>query len=317
MKVITIGRNPNNNVVIDDPKVSRHHLQIIQDDYGSFRIADFGSSNGTFVNGRRIYGEVALSENDIVRIGNTTVAWKQYFMQDDIVQPIVPTLTRSRHGFVTFWLWLMIVANFASMIVSPLLGHNVILSVVGGMIGITSAVLLLYWNKLGFWLFCAGAVLTAMSSIIMVVNGEVLLQNFSAPDIVLIIMLVIGSLLTVVILWAILQIRENGISCWGNLETSLDFPLPEQKTSNILLFVFISILFFVSSVDVLLSTLGVLTWIGAWGYIMRVLWIIFNISMILPAIAIRNNTLRIIGTVLALIYITFMMIRNVIWLLSL
>jgi pSer/pThr/pTyr-binding forkhead associated (FHA) protein len=79
MKVITIGRSSQNDVVISDSKVSRHHLQIIQDDYGNFRLADFGSKNGTFVNGTKISGEITLSSNDVVRIGNTTVAWKQYF----------------------------------------------------------------------------------------------------------------------------------------------------------------------------------------------------------------------------------------------
>jgi len=79
MKVITIGRGSGNDVAINDSKVSRHHLQIIQDDYGNFRIVDFGSANGTFVNGRKISGEIPLSSNDIVRIGNTTVPWKGYF----------------------------------------------------------------------------------------------------------------------------------------------------------------------------------------------------------------------------------------------
>jgi hypothetical protein len=79
MKVITIGRSPENNIVIGDPKVSRHHLQIILDDYGNFRIADFGSSNGTFVNGRRIFGEATLNPDDIIRIGDTTLPWRSYF----------------------------------------------------------------------------------------------------------------------------------------------------------------------------------------------------------------------------------------------
>jgi len=82
MKVITIGRSSENDVVINDNKVSRHHLQIIQDDYGNFRLSDFGSANGTFVNGRKISGEITLSSNDIVRIGNTTVPWKGYFSRN-------------------------------------------------------------------------------------------------------------------------------------------------------------------------------------------------------------------------------------------
>lgn len=79
MKVITIGRSSSNNVIINDPKVSRHHLQIIQHDDGHYSLSDFGSSNGTFINGQRIGGEVRLSPNDIVTIGDTNLPWNTYF----------------------------------------------------------------------------------------------------------------------------------------------------------------------------------------------------------------------------------------------
>ncbi|MDR1552069.1 MAG: FHA domain-containing protein [Prevotellaceae bacterium] len=79
MKIITIGRGQENDIVINDLKISRHHLQIIQDDYGNFRLADFGSTNGTFVNGRQVKGEVHLNVNDVIRIGNTTLPWRSYF----------------------------------------------------------------------------------------------------------------------------------------------------------------------------------------------------------------------------------------------
>lgn len=79
MEVKTVGRSSVNDVVISDAKVSRHHLQIIRDDYGNFRLADFGSTNGTYINGTKIKGEVRLSLNDIVKIGNTVLPWKTYF----------------------------------------------------------------------------------------------------------------------------------------------------------------------------------------------------------------------------------------------
>ena len=79
MKVVTIGRSTQNDVVINDPYVGRNHLQIIQKDDGCFYVADFGSKNGTYVNGRKVHGEVMLSPNDVVRIGNTTLPWKNYF----------------------------------------------------------------------------------------------------------------------------------------------------------------------------------------------------------------------------------------------
>lgn len=79
MKVITIGRDDGNDRVIIDPHASRYHLQIIQHDDGHFSLSDFGSTNGTYVNGQKISGEVPLNEMDIVRIGNTTIPWRLYF----------------------------------------------------------------------------------------------------------------------------------------------------------------------------------------------------------------------------------------------
>jgi pSer/pThr/pTyr-binding forkhead associated (FHA) protein len=81
MKVVTIGRELNNDIVINDGKVSRHHIQIVSDG-GTYRIVDFNSSNGTFVNGQRITGEMPLTPTDVVRIGNTTLSWQTYFSND-------------------------------------------------------------------------------------------------------------------------------------------------------------------------------------------------------------------------------------------
>ena len=77
MKVITIGKSKNNDVVIDDGHVSRHHCQLISDG-GQYRIVDLQSRNGTFVNGRRISGEMRLGANDVVNIGKTKLQWKKY-----------------------------------------------------------------------------------------------------------------------------------------------------------------------------------------------------------------------------------------------
>lgn len=82
MKVVTIGRiREGNDVIINDPMVSSHHFQIVQDDDGSYRLSDFGSTNGTYINGRKVNGEVNLSEDDFVRVGNTTVPWMDYFAE--------------------------------------------------------------------------------------------------------------------------------------------------------------------------------------------------------------------------------------------
>jgi aspartyl protease family protein len=85
MKVITIGRELNNNVVINDSKVSRRHIQITSDG-GIYRIVDFNSANGTFVNGQRIKSEMRLMSSDSVRIGNTNLPWQSYFANAKTVE---------------------------------------------------------------------------------------------------------------------------------------------------------------------------------------------------------------------------------------
>ena len=79
MKTIHIGRSSQNDVVINDPSVSRFHCQIIQKDNGDFILYDTNSKNGTYVNGQRIHGQTIVQSNDIIRIGNSTLPWMKYF----------------------------------------------------------------------------------------------------------------------------------------------------------------------------------------------------------------------------------------------
>ena len=82
MKIISVGREIGNDIVIsDDSFVGRHHLQLIKDDAGVFFVRDLNSTNGTFVNGQRIKGEIQIEEHDIIRIGNTTLPWISYFVE--------------------------------------------------------------------------------------------------------------------------------------------------------------------------------------------------------------------------------------------
>ena len=94
MKVITIGRsNENNDIVVSDAKVSRNHVQMVMDDNGNYSVVDLGSTNGTFVNGQRISGEVRLQPSDEVRIGQTVLPWQNYFatsIQPPTTNPPLP-----------------------------------------------------------------------------------------------------------------------------------------------------------------------------------------------------------------------------------
>ena len=52
--VATIGREAVNQIRLRDTEVSRNHAKVIRTEEGGHRIVDNGSSNGTYVNSRRI-----------------------------------------------------------------------------------------------------------------------------------------------------------------------------------------------------------------------------------------------------------------------
>jgi ABC-type multidrug transport system ATPase subunit/pSer/pThr/pTyr-binding forkhead associated (FHA) protein len=65
---LTIGRVPGNDVVVDNLLVSRHHASIRRLSEGRFEVVDLGSTNGTFLNGRRIVTS-QLREGDLISVG--------------------------------------------------------------------------------------------------------------------------------------------------------------------------------------------------------------------------------------------------------
>lgn len=66
----TIGRSAGNELVLADPEVSRRHARVLRKDDG-FTIEDLGSTNGTFINGRRINRLTRLAHGDIIDLGDT------------------------------------------------------------------------------------------------------------------------------------------------------------------------------------------------------------------------------------------------------
>lgn len=72
-RLLSIGRSRTCDVVIDDPLVSRQHATLVPGP--SPVLNDLGSFNGTFVNGRRLNGSIALHPGDEVIFGNQTFSW--------------------------------------------------------------------------------------------------------------------------------------------------------------------------------------------------------------------------------------------------
>jgi pSer/pThr/pTyr-binding forkhead associated (FHA) protein len=65
--LLTVGRNPDSHLFLDDVTVSRHHARVIRDAAG-FLIEDLNSLNGTYVNRRRVERH-HLSDGDELQIG--------------------------------------------------------------------------------------------------------------------------------------------------------------------------------------------------------------------------------------------------------
>ncbi|MFD0141974.1 MULTISPECIES: ABC transporter ATP-binding protein/permease [unclassified Streptomyces] len=72
--VMRIGRALENELVVSDLQVSRHHAEFHATPDGRFEIRDLGSHNGTYVNGQPIAkgGSVLIGPNDIVGVGHST-----------------------------------------------------------------------------------------------------------------------------------------------------------------------------------------------------------------------------------------------------
>jgi hypothetical protein len=68
---LTIGRAPDNGLVLADTRASRHHARLYGR-RGALLLTDLGSTNGSWVNDRRI-DEMALGEGDQIRIGDTII----------------------------------------------------------------------------------------------------------------------------------------------------------------------------------------------------------------------------------------------------
>ena len=73
--VVDIGRHSSNDLVLNDPHISRHHaqLRVIKD---HFVIFDVGSTAGLFLNGKRI-SQATLHAGDVIRIGMVNLIYNQ------------------------------------------------------------------------------------------------------------------------------------------------------------------------------------------------------------------------------------------------
>ena len=76
---MNVGRVSDNDLQLNHPSVSKIHAAIVMNQEGTLLVADTGSTNGTYINGRRIsYGEARqIADGDVVSFGDVEVRFKK------------------------------------------------------------------------------------------------------------------------------------------------------------------------------------------------------------------------------------------------
>ncbi len=90
---VRIGRDPDNEIVLRDPRVSRHHARIIFE-RGFFVLYDLASANGTVVNGKRI-SIAPLVDGAVIRMGSCMGRFSEETAEREPRQPeaVLPVVT--------------------------------------------------------------------------------------------------------------------------------------------------------------------------------------------------------------------------------
>jgi len=112
---VAIGSDPGNELVIEEPTVSRRHAEVARR-AGIFEIRDLGSTNGTFVNNRRIEGPTRIKAGDEIRFGgvrlrvraeNSAHSARRRISRAPIVVALLLALSAVSYQFVKNWLQLL------------------------------------------------------------------------------------------------------------------------------------------------------------------------------------------------------------------
>jgi adenylate cyclase len=111
----SIGRTTGNDIVVDSTRASRRHAVIHLQNIGEFWLVDLGSTNGTYLNARRIPQPVRLTHNDEIMIGEAVFKFYQPHGISEDNQTKVAEATIRGVDHVECWLLLADVENFTPL----------------------------------------------------------------------------------------------------------------------------------------------------------------------------------------------------------
>src|SRR5438874_3441603 len=127
---LSIGRSPKNSCILDSAKVSRRHGIVNVQNVGEFWLIDLGSSNGTFLNKRRVHQPIRLCDLDQVIIGDYVFTFRQPIEVTDEYQSTVIERTIREIENVPCWLLVADIENFTPL--SRSLTSDKLATLIGG-----------------------------------------------------------------------------------------------------------------------------------------------------------------------------------------
>lgn len=106
----SLGRDPNNTLVLPGHQVSRRHAMIHPQGNEEYWLVDFGSRNGVLCNGRRLIQPVALKDKDRLEIGGNVLVFRQSEREQGTGSNAADTSTDDRTvaALKTADLWLLL-----------------------------------------------------------------------------------------------------------------------------------------------------------------------------------------------------------------
>lgn len=98
--IVTVGREAKNDIVVAEDAVSRYHLTLKREKTG-YMVEDAGSTNGTFLNGKKLENRAALNPDDVLRVGTVQLHYVRKPLPElgqDEIQTRNLGLTREQTG---------------------------------------------------------------------------------------------------------------------------------------------------------------------------------------------------------------------------
>lgn len=123
-KTITVGRDASNDKQLSYGVVSHRHCEIIIQEDGKFFIRDLGSTNGTYINGRRIVGQQQLKPGDKVVLANVPFDWERLVDEyggnggGENPGPVPPPPTPTPR----WWLWAIVAVAAVVLVIGVVFG---------------------------------------------------------------------------------------------------------------------------------------------------------------------------------------------------